>query len=326
MKDRKNREIDYIRISITDRCNLRCIYCMPEEGVPCSSHQEVLTFEELERLCRIFARLGIHNIKITGGEPLVRRDCDVLVDKLKRIDDIKSITMTTNGVLLKSNIEKLVRAGITAINISLDAMNQERYEKITRRSNWEETMEGIEAAQAYPSLRIKINCVPIAGMNESELVQIAELARDHELHVRFIEMMPIGLGKDYPFMKEEDVKAILEKSLGSFSPCLEVLGNGPAHYYRVPGFLGKIGFISARTHKFCESCNRIRLTSDGFLKTCLQYNIGCDLKQLLRSDCSEEELEEAIKTTLFGKPDCHQFDAGEVEEGKENRTMSDIGG
>lgn len=326
MKDRKNREIDYVRISVTDRCNLRCIYCMPEEGVPCIGHKEILTFEEIEHLCKIFVKLGIHKIKLTGGEPLVRKNCEVLVDKLHQIDGITSISLTTNGVLLKDQLKGLVEAGLSAVNISLDALNPNVYESITRRGRWEETMEGIYAALSYPSLRVKINCVPMAGFNEQELIKIAELARNHELHVRFIEMMPIGLGKKYHYMKEETVRQLLEKSLGDFIPSDASLGNGPARYYQVPGFCGKIGFISARTHKFCESCNRVRLTSDGFLKTCLQYNTGCDLKKLLRRGCSEAELETAIITALDEKPDCHRFEHKVQEETLEQRNMSDIGG
>lgn len=326
MKDRKNRDIDYIRISITDRCNLRCIYCMPEAGVPSIPHKEILSFEEIERLCRCFVKLGIHKVKLTGGEPLVRKGCDMLADMLHRIDGISSITITTNGVLLKEHIQGLVNAGVTGVNISLDALNPDRYENITRRSLWSETLAGIDAALKYPSLKLKINCVPIAGVNEQELVKIAELARDHEIHVRFIEMMPIGLGKDYSYMKEDAVIGLLEKSLGKLSPCKESLGNGPARYYSVPGFCGKIGFISARTHKFCDSCNRVRLTSDGFLKTCLQYNAGCDLKSLLRSGSSDDELERAIVEALYEKPDCHQFESIASEECLESRTMSNIGG
>jgi cyclic pyranopterin phosphate synthase len=299
---------------------------MPEQGLSCISHNEILTYEEIERLCRIFVKLGVHKFKITGGEPLVRKNCEVLVDKLHRLEGVDSITMTTNGVLLPKQIDALMKAGLTAVNISIDAMSSNSYEKITRSNQWEATKAGMEAALNYPTLRIKINCVPVVGMNEEELSKIAELARNQELHVRFIEMMPIGLGRDFHFMSEDEVKELLETRLGSFTPCFDSLGNGPAHYYTVPGFKGKIGFISARTHKFCESCNRIRLTSDGFLKTCLQYNTGCDLKQLLRSNASDDEIESAIKETLMEKPDCHHFEAENQEADEDQRKMSGIGG
>lgn len=326
MRDGRNREIEYIRISITDRCNLRCVYCMPKEGVPCLNHQEILTYEEIERLCRIFVKLGVHKIKVTGGEPLVRKNCDVLIDKLHRIEGVESITMTTNGVLLPGYIESLVTAGLSAVNVSLDSMDAAAYEKITGSNEWRNTIAGVEAALNYPSLRVKINCVPVKGMNEKELIKIAELARNHDIHVRFIEMMPIGLGKSFDFMGEEEVKELLEKSFGTFTLYSERLGNGPAHYYNVEGFQGKIGFISARTHKFCDTCNRIRLTSDGFLKTCLQYNNGCDLKKLLRTGATNEMIENVIKDTLLLKPDCHHFEEEISGSKEEHKNMSSIGG
>lgn len=326
MKDRRNREIDYIRISITDRCNLRCIYCMPEEGVTCMSHDDILTYEEIERLCKIFANLGIKKIKITGGEPLVRKDCHVLVDKLHHIQGIESVTMTTNGVLLPKYLDSLVNAGLDAVNISLDAMDSNSFERITRGNHLKETTEAIRLSLKYPALRLKINCVPMKGINDGELIKIAEIARDYPVHVRFIEMMPIGLGKNYSFMGEEVVKNILEKSIGKLTTVSDRLGNGPAHYFKVDGFIGNIGFISARTHKFCESCNRIRLTSNGFLKTCLQYNSGCDLKQALRSSSSDETIEAMIRKALFEKPDCHSFETMIDQDMMESRRMNDIGG
>lgn len=326
MRDRRNREIDYLRISITDRCNLRCIYCMPEEGVPCMGHQEILTYEELERLCNIFAKLGIKKIKITGGEPLVRKNCDVLVRKLHHIKGIESITLTTNGVLLPDYIEELVEAGLDAVNISLDAMDSDKFMTITKGNHWNDIMDGIQKALEYPSLRIKINCVPIRGINEEDLLKIAELAKENPIHVRFIEMMPIGIGREFSFLPEEEVRTILEQKLGELQPVSDHLGNGPAHYFKVEGYKGRIGFISARTHKFCESCNRIRLTSDGFLKTCLQFNFGYDLKKALRDSSSDQAIEDIIRKALLEKPDCHVFDTMTDQDTVENRGMNDIGG
>lgn len=326
MRDRKGREIDYLRISITDRCNLRCIYCMPKQGVPSCGHKEILTYEELERLCRIFAELGIKKIKITGGEPLVRKNCDVFVRKLYEIPGIESITMTTNGVLLSNNIDQLVKAGLSAVNISLDAINEDTFSTITTEDHWKETMEGVQKALEYPSLKVKINCVPLKGINDAELVKIAELAKENPIHVRFIEMMPIGLGRNFSFLSEDKVREILEGEFGSLSPISEQLGNGPAHYFKVQGFQGRIGFISARTHKFCESCNRIRLTADGFLKTCLQFSAGIDLKQAIRNSSSDEDIKELIMKALLEKPDCHVFDDLPVQNMVENRRMNDIGG
>lgn len=326
MQDVQGRIIDYLRISITDRCNLRCVYCMPEKGITCNSHDEILTYEELERLCKIFAKLGITKIKLSGGEPLVRKDCSILVDRLKQIKGIKSISITTNGVLLKKYIEDLVKAGLNSVNISLNTMNALTSRILTRRNLLEETMKGIEEALKYPSLIVKINCVPIKGMNDSDLIKIAELARNQVIHVRFIEMMPIGLGRNFEFMGEDEVIHLLEESLGKLTPTNEALGNGPAHYYSVPGYQGKIGFISARTHKFCNQCNRIRLTSEGFLKTCLQYDTGCNLREMIRSSRADEEIEDAIRNAMNGKPQEHHFENTNCEASFDQRKMFRIGG
>ena len=326
MQDGQRREIDYLRISITDRCNLRCVYCMPEEGITCKNHDEILTYEELERLCKIFAKLGVTKIKLTGGEPLIRKDCSILVDRLKQIKGIELISITTNGVLLKNYIEDLVKAGLNSVNISLDSMSARTTRIITRRSLWEDTMKGIEEAFKYPSLTVKINCVPIKGMNDADLIKVAELARNHVIHVRFIELMPIGLGREFEFRGEDDVIHLLEETLGKLTPSYEGLGNGPAHYFSVPGYKGRIGFISARTHKFCNQCNRIRLTSEGFLKTCLQYNTGCDLREMIRSSSTDKEIVDAIKKAIYEKPREHHFENIDYEASVDQRKMFHIGG
>lgn len=326
MKDGLNRNINYIRISITDRCNLRCTYCMPKEGVPCIKHEEILTYEEIERLSYIFAGLGIHKIKITGGEPLVRKNVDILIKKLSMIHGIDSITLTTNGTLLSEQIHKLVEAGLTGVNISLDTMDSITYKKLTRKDMWSSTMEGIDSSLKYKDLTVKINCVPIRGVNEKEIVKIASLAKDKNLHVRFIEMMPIGLGKSYSYMKEEEVISILEEKFGELRFFDKQIGNGPAHYFTIDEFEGKVGFISARTHKFCNTCNRIRLTSDGYLKTCLQYHVGGDLKGMLRSGKSNSEIEKSILEILQAKPESHHFETHKINSGVENRNMVSIGG
>lgn len=326
MQDALKREIDYLRISITDRCNLRCVYCMPKEGVTCKSHDEILSYEEMERLCRIFAKLGVTKIKITGGEPLVRKDCVAFIRRLKKIEGIKSISMTTNGVLLEKYIGDLVEAGLNAVNISLDTLSEQTTKAITRCNFWEETMKGIKEALKYPSLNIKINCVPIKGMNDNELIKLAELARNHPIHVRFIEMMPIGLGRNFEFMGEDEVIHLLEDRLGNLVPYHEGLGNGPAHYYSAMGYQGKIGFISARTHKFCSQCNRVRLTSEGFLKTCLQYDTGCDLRKMLRTSSTDQEIEDAIIKAIYNKPQEHHFENSDYEASVDQRKMFHIGG
>lgn len=331
MQDCHGRTIDYIRISVTDKCNLRCVYCMPEKSVTekahCDREQQILTQDELERLCRCFARLGISKIKITGGEPLMRRDVTALISRLKAVPGIDNLTLTTNGVLLKEQLPYLVEAGVDAVNISIDSLDEQSYEQISRRKELKRTLEGIEAALSYPDLVVKINCVPLKGMNDRQLADIALLAKTRNIHVRFIEMMPIGFGKQFACQTEEEIKHILEAELGKeLTPYKGRLGNGPSHYYSVEGFQGKLGFISAVSHKFCSECNRVRLTCGGFLKTCLQYNIGCDLLALLRGGASDEQLTDAVYQTIYNKPLCHHFDEPAADSDTEQRSMSEIGG
>ena len=324
MLDIYNRKIDYIRISITDRCNLRCIYCMPEEGIKLIDHKEVLSYEEIIRLCRQFAKIGISKVKITGGEPLVRKDVHKLIKAIKEIDGIDNVTMTTNGILLENVIDDLVNAGLDAVNISIDTLREDRYREITRLGDINKVMRGIKKCLTYKNLKVKINCVPIKGENEEELLDLINLCKDNDISIRFIEVMPIGLGRNMKGFSDEEIIEIVEKNLGKLTPYHGKLGNGPSTYYSLEGYKGKIGFISAVNHKFCESCNRVRLTCEGFLKACLQYNIGTDLRELLRSGKSDEEILEAIKNTIYNKPEEHSFNL--IIEKEEQKGMSQIGG
>lgn len=324
MKDRFGREIDYLRISITDRCNLRCVYCMPEKGIVQIPHEEILTYDEIARICRCMVGLGIRKIKLTGGEPLIRRKCATLVQMLKELPGIEKVTLTTNGILLSEQMADLAEAGIDDINISLDTLDAVSFARVTRRESLNQVLEGIEAVLQYPQIGLKINCVPVLEDPEN-LVSVAGLAKKYPLHVRFIEMMPIGYGRKFQFRGEEEICQILEKAYGAMTPVTERYGNGPCHYYRIEGFQGKIGFISAMTHKFCDQCNRVRMTAEGFLKACLQYQTGTDLKGLMRSGCSDEELTEAIQKVIWEKPVSHHFTSAEVDE-DEARLMSQIGG
>lgn len=324
MIDRYGRVINYVRISVTDRCNLRCCYCMPEEGVSMVSHEDVLRYGEIIKLVKIFAALGIQKIKLTGGEPLVRQDLWYLAKELKKIPGIQQVTVTTNGVLLKEQIGKLAEAGIDGINISLDSLREEEYYQITRRRELKKAWEGFQEALKYPKVTVKINCVPMGQQTES-LLEIGALAKKYPVHVRFIEMMPIGLGKEWSGIREEKIKEILENRFGKSSSFNGALGNGPGHYISFEGFQGKIGFISAVSHKFCSSCNRIRLTSQGFLKSCLQYDIGADLRTPLREGASEEEMQQLIIETIEKKPEGHIFGL-ESGSNREKRIMSQIGG
>lgn len=326
MIDGYGRVIDYIRISVTDRCNLRCVYCMPQEGVQSVCHEEILRYDEIVRLAAVFASLGIRKIKLTGGEPLVRKGVPSLTAALNELPGIEQVTLTTNGIGLKEQLPALAAAGIGGINLSLDTLNPEVFERITRRPAFQQVMEGLEAALGYPEIPLKVNCVPM-NMEGQNVTELAELARRYPIHVRYIEMMPIGLGKQFGFRSEEEILAELETRYGPCRPFDGTLGNGPGHYVSFDGFAGKIGFISAISHKFCEHCNRVRLTSQGFLKTCLQYERGADLKRLLRGGASDEEIRAAVEAAIRAKPASHQFlqrqDAG---EDKETHTMSQIGG
>lgn len=326
MIDGVGRTIDYVRISVTDRCNLRCVYCMPEEGVESISHDRILRFQEILRICRILASKGIRKVKLTGGEPLVRKGIVDLIADLKKIPGIDNVTITTNGVLLEEMYDELVEAGIDAITVSLDSLDTKVFQEITRRDEADRVKRGIALAMEKNRVPLKINCVPVLGIQEQKLEELVELARDHRVHVRFIEMMPIGMGSSFPFVKEEELKTELEKKLGPLTPCDEILGNGPCHYYSAEGYQGKIGFISAVSHKFCSECNRIRLTAEGFLKTCLQYDCGVELKPVMADGCTDEELERLIERALKEKPVGHNFGSISSFAGRDQRGMSQIGG
>ena len=297
---------------------------MPEEGIRQIPRTELLDTDEIVRICKVASELGISRIKLTGGEPLVRRICTPLVKELKAIPGICQVTLTTNGILLGEQLPGLMEAGLDAVNISLDTLEETTFRKITRRDDFHQVLKGLRAALSYPSLKVKLNCVPTFQSDE-ELLQVAALARENPLHVRFIEMMPIGLGKEFAARGEELIKSVLEKEYGSMTPTEEKLGNGPCHYYTLEKFTGRIGFISALSHKFCDSCNRVRLTSTGFLKGCLQFEDGADLKVLLRSGCSDGMLKETIEKVIYEKPVGHNFQ--EHKKGnEESHIMAQIGG
>ena len=320
MKDGFGRTIDYLRISVTDQCNLRCRYCMPEEGVDQLSHEEILRYEDILRLASIFAKLGVRKVRLTGGEPLARKGLAALVEWLRAIDGIREVAVTTNGTLLEDQLPGLLAAGLTGVNISLDTLREETFRQITRREGVGRTVAAIDACLAA-GLPVKVNCVPIAP--EEELVELAGLAKDLPLAVRFIELMPIGLGKDLCGRREDELRALLERAYGPMAPYEGHLGSGPSRYVAPSGFQGQIGFISSLSHQFCDRCNRVRLTANGFLKTCLQYDRGVWLRPLLGGP--DEGLEEAILAAVRDKPAAHQFAKGQVAGG-ERHIMSQIGG
>lgn len=325
MLDSKNRGIEYLRISVTDRCNFRCRYCMPEEGIESIAHEEILTFEEIIKVCKSMVKLGIRRVKLTGGEPLVRKGLVELVKGIKAIEGIEEVTLTTNGLLLAPQLEGLIAAGITSINISLDTLDPERFKEITRVDGLEKVLEGIHKASQSTLKSVKINVLAARHMNEGELIHLAKLAKDEAITVRFIELMPIGLGMKMERIGKEEIIKQLEEAYGLLTPYKGKLGNGPAKYYEIKGFKGKIGFISAVSECFCDECNRIRLTSNGFLKLCLHSKSGLDLKSLLRSGIEEEALTKKIEEVIKVKPERHHFDNLNKEQ-LEDKIMSQIGG
>ena len=325
MFDRYQRDIHYLRLSVTDLCNLRCRYCMPD-GVEKLEREAVLTYEEFLRLAALFARCGIDTVRVTGGEPLVRKNVAQLVAGLKETPGIRRVTLTTNAVLLAEQLPALLDAGLDSVNISLDTLRPEVFRQITARDDFAAVQAGLQAA-LQSGLPVKLNCVPQAGVNEGELEQLAALAKDNAMQVRFIEMMPIGYGAAMPCISGPELRARFARrwpELAPLSPAQEhALGDGPAVYYTVPGWQGSIGFIAAVHGKFCASCNRVRLTSQGFLRPCLASETGCDLRALLRSGADDAQLLAAIRETIWAKPREHHFNDSSMPA---TRGMYRIGG
>ncbi len=324
MYDSHGRSINYMRISITDRCNLRCKYCMPED-IPSIPHEEILSFEEILRLCALAVKLGIRKFKITGGEPLTRKNCLDFLQHLKELPGVEQVTLTTNGVFLKDAVPRLSDIGINGVNISLDTLNQETFHALTGRPYFSQVMEGILACQAS-GIRTKINSVMLRGINEKEFFDLISLAKEYPLDVRFIEIMPIGYGQQFKGYSREELLSLLESRYPNFVSVSKSRGNGPASYIYLPGFQGCIGFIDAIHGKFCNSCNRVRLTADGMLKLCLYYENGISLKQLLRSGASDDVIFQALRDAILRKPTEHQFHLKALEGTPEIRQMSQIGG
>ena len=306
MRDQFGREIEYARISVTDRCNLRCRYCMPECGVKKLPHDRILTLEEVLRVADMFSRLGI---RLTGGEPLLRRNLPLLIRELKRLPDMEQVVLTTNGVLLKKLIGELKAAGLDGINLSLDTLDENVFEGLTRRAALSNVLEGLRAL-LDGSINLKLNCVPLRGVNEGELLTLAGLAKDHSVAVRFIELMPIGCAWESGLrgIPTTELFSMFERHFGELIPVDERSPlQGPARYFKPKNFMGRIGFIDALEHKFCGSCNRIRLTASGFLKTCLSFESGLNVRELLRSHVSDEELLEKMREAILRKPREHHF-------------------
>lgn len=322
MKDKQGRKIDYMRISITDRCNLRCQYCMPDD-IELVDHEMILRFEEILRVCRVASELGITKFKITGGEPLVRRECMDLIRQIKELPLVEQVTITTNGVLLKDYLPELKDMSIDGINISLDTLDSEAYKRITGRDELETVMSAIKEAVEM-GLPIKINCVPIKEMIQTDIMDMVELATKIPVDIRFIEIMPLGLGEKFTSISRQEIIDQIKERYPNANWTNKKRGNGPASYLSDNNWLGNVGFIDAINHKFCNSCNRIRLTSTGFLKACLCFQNGIDLRKELRGNTDDKRLKYLIKQTIDQKPIEHRLESKDRDS--ESRFMSQIGG
>ena len=327
MIDATGRVVDYMRVSITDRCNLRCRYCMPD-GIEQVEMAQILTYEEIKRVCTLAAGLGIRKIKITGGEPLVRKGCVDLVKMIKEIPGVSQVTMTTNGILLKEHLNRLMQAGLDGVNISLDTLSRKKYQNITGTDACETVRQAIVTA-AESGIQTKVNAVLQIpdydrGIDDNDDWQeLVRLAENLPVDVRFIELMPIGYGKKNQGVSNIDLLEEIRKKYPKMQKDTKIHGNGPAVYYKIPEFAGGVGFISAMHGKFCAACNRIRLTSTGELKPCLCYGKTYPLRELLR-DGTDMQVEEQIKKAIWEKPAAHCFE--EPEGITEEHQMAQIGG
>ena len=327
LKDSFGRTINNLRISVTDQCNFRCRYCMPEKGMVWMKKDEMLSYEEIQRIVRIFAELGIKRVRLTGGEPLMRKELHLLIAMVSDIREIDDLALTTNGYFLADHIEKLVNAGLSRINISLDSLDPINFKSITRRNYYEKVWEGIRAAEKFSIGPIKINVVLIRGINDNEILDFAKLARRGVLIIRFIEFMPIGAADGWRVDKvipSQEIKEIIEKGLRKrLLPKKGIIGQ-PAEQFIFEDGIGEIGFISSVSEPFCNLCNRVRITSDGKLRTCLFSLKETDLKKLIRDKAEDEDIKQTILEAVWNKEAGHQINHRSFVRPK--RTMSQIGG
>jgi len=335
LSDTFNRPINYLRISVTDRCNLRCIYCLPPDGIHLLPHGEVLTYEEISGVARLAAELGINKVRLTGGEPLVRARLQELVAMLAGIDGIDDISLTTNGVHLKQHAAELKQAGLKRVNVSLDSLKRDKFERISRQDKLNDVLQGIEASKTCGLNPVKVNMVVMRGINDDEVAEFARLTVTEGWHVRFIELMPFATDNPpdghsigskanlHPaFVSAGEIKERL-KRLGNLEPSLPITGNGPARYFRLAQAEGTIGFITPVSQHFCFSCNRLRLTAEGKLRPCLLSDREIDLRRPLRSGASPEELKEVIIEAIQEKPQKHELTQARASK---KRLMSQVGG
>ena len=327
MRDQLGRTIDNLRVSVTDRCNFRCLYCMPEGGLDWLPRAEILSYEEIERVVGIGATLGIRKVRLTGGEPLVRRDIHQLVAKLAAVPGIEDLSLTTNGVLLAEAAERLAKAGLRRVNVSLDSLTRETFIQMSRRDALDGVMAGLEAAARYFDGPVKVNAVILRGINDHEIEHFARLARERSFEVRFIEFMPLDADKIWSRNALVTGDEILRR-IQAVHPLREEgggRGRSPSrdHVFE-DGAGGKIGFINSVSEPFCESCNRVRLTADGKLRTCLFSLVETDLRQLLREGADDAAIARVIENAVLRKEPGHRIN--EADFVRSERTMSQIGG
>lgn len=327
MIDQFNRDINYLRVSVTDRCNLRCVYCLPEFSKDFIDESKLLTIDEYFRLIRILGNLGIKKVRITGGEPLVRRGIPGLIKSINNLENIEETAMTTNGILLEKYLDELAENGLSSLNISLDILDEKKYNYITRGGELEKVVRSIEKAIEY-KIKIKLNSVIIDDFNKNDIKSLVDFAVDKNIDIRFIELMPIGCGQNLKGVSNEEILEIISKDRKTAEMNSGGTISGPAAYHKIEGTNTRIGFISPLSSCFCETCNRIRITSEGKLKQCLYYDSKLDLMKMLRTETSDKKLMEEIKNEIYFKNKQHNFTGSpeDKEKEKEKNTMSVIGG
>ena len=320
MQDCHKRNIDYLRVSLTNRCNLRCQYCMPKEGI--KELENLLSTKDLIHLVKLICSTGIRKVRLTGGEPLLYPEIDSLIESIQKIPSVEKIVMTTNGILLQEKAPLLAQYGLNGINLSLDCMNKALFSEITRGGDINRVFNGIRTALHY-GIKIKLNSVIMKGINEQEVIPLIEFAKQYKIDLRFIELMPINVARNFKAVDEDLLKALIEENYGSLIPVDS--NEGPAHYFKCDNLSIKIGFISALSHKFCSNCNRMRLTSTGLLKPCLHNKQGIDLQYFLKNNVTDEELLTIIKEGIYNKPQKHHLEDNSFAQ-REDKSMSMIGG
>jgi GTP 3',8-cyclase len=326
LADHFNRPITYLRISVTDKCNLRCVYCMPEQGLPWLPKAEILSYEEIAQLVRAAATVGVRSIRISGGEPLVRKNIAALIEEIAAIDGIEDIALSTNGLLLAQHLDALLASGLKRVNISLDTLREDRFTEIARRPGLDRVLAAIDAAIARGLTPVKINCVVMRGYNDDEIGTFAQWTKRRAVFVRFIELMPVqdnlNLQRDAYVSADEILERV--RTIGELEPSDGPGGNGPARYFAFRGAPGAVGVISPLSHDYCERCNRVRLTADGRLRLCLFGDHEIDLRGPLRAGASQDDIVGLLRSAMLIKPERHHLKLGEAAS--RMRAFSEIGG